>query len=262
MKKRLLLFLLLLPIGWISVSAQKKVRQNIRQGNDHYEKSEYLESEIAYRKALEGNASDSIAKFNLGNALYRQQKADDAMKQYMSTATAAEQSGDRALAAKAYFNAGDVCMATQDYARAEELFKQSLRMDPSDHEARYNMILARKLKQQQEQNQEQQNQDQNQDEDSQDQNQQQNQQQQNRQNQDQQQQNEQQQNQDRQERQDQQNQQEQDRQQQPANATPKMSQEQVEAILNAANQEEKEVQDKVREQLMKQTDRKRTDKDW
>ncbi len=261
MNKRLLLFLLLLPVCWASLSAQKKVRQNIRQGNEHYDKSEYLESEIAYRKALEGNAADSIAKFNLGNALYRQQKADAAMEQYMATATGAERSGDLQLAAKAYFNAGDVCLATQDYARAEELFKQSLRMDPSDHDARYNMILARKLKQQQEQQQENQDQNQNQDNKS-DEQKQQEQQQQNQQNQDQQQQDEQQQNRDQKEDRQQQEQQEQNQQSQSANAAPKMSQEQIEAILNAANQEEKDVQDKVREQLMKQTERKRTDKDW
>jgi hypothetical protein len=41
-----------------------------------------------------------------------------------------------------------------------------------------------------------------------------------------------------------------------------MSPEQAEAILNAANQEEKNVQDKVKAKLMEQVDRKRTDKDW
>jgi F0F1-type ATP synthase membrane subunit b/b' len=41
-----------------------------------------------------------------------------------------------------------------------------------------------------------------------------------------------------------------------------MSQEQAEAILNAANQEEKNVQDKVKAKLMEQVSRKKTDKDW
>jgi hypothetical protein len=41
-----------------------------------------------------------------------------------------------------------------------------------------------------------------------------------------------------------------------------MSQEQAEAILNAANQEEKNVQDKVKAKLMEPVSRKKTDKDW
>lgn len=229
--------------------AQKLVRQYIREGNSLYGKEDYLNSEISYRKALEANAADSVAQFNLGNTLYRQQKMEDALKQYTTAAAASEKGGNKKMAAQSYYNAGNVCMAAQQYDKALQLYKQSLRMDPTDDEARYNMVLASKLLQQQQD----QNQDQNQDQDQQ-QDQQQNQQQ----DQQQDQQNQDQQNQDQQQPQDQQQNQDQQQQQRQG----QMSQEQAESILNAANQEEKNVQDKVKAKLMEQVNRKKTDKDW
>jgi tetratricopeptide (TPR) repeat protein len=224
-----------------TASAQKLVRQYIREGNDLYGHEDYLNSEISYRKALEANASDSIAQFNLGNSLFRQQKMEDAMKQYVSAASAAEKAGNKPMAAQSYYNAGNVCMAAQDYSKALDLFKRSLRLDPTDDEARYNMVLASKLLKQQQQDQQQQQQQQ--------QDQQQNQQDQNK--------DQQNQPQDQQP-QDQQQDQQQNQQQRAGNMSP----EQAEAILNAANQEEKNVQDKVKAKLMEQVNRKKTDKDW
>jgi tetratricopeptide (TPR) repeat protein len=236
-----------------TASAQKLVRQYIREGNSLYGKEDYLNSELSYRKALEANAADSVAQFNLGNSLFRQEKMDDALKQYAAAAATAEKADNKTMAAEAYYNAGNVCMAGQDYAKALELYKHSLRLNPADDEARYNMVLASKLLKQQENqdNQDQQNQDQQQNQQDQQQQQQQDQ------NQDQKDQN-----QDQQQQPQNQDQQQQDQQQDQQQRSGNISPEQAEAILNAANQEEKNVQDKVKAKLMEQVDRKRTDKDW
>lgn len=234
-------------IANINLFAQKQVRAAIREGNSLYNKEAYLDSEISYRKALEVNPADSIATFNLGNSLFRQQdeeKIKESFSHYLSTAQTAQKSGNKDLAAKSYYNAGDVMMAAQQYDQAIQYFKQSLKNNPLDHEARYNLVLAQKLLKQ--------NEDQNQDQQKQDQEQNQDQQQQQQQNQ------EQQQNQDQQ--QDQQNQeQNQDQQQQQQN---QMSKDQAEAILNANNRDEKDTQQKVQEKLMQQVKRKQTSRDW
>jgi tetratricopeptide (TPR) repeat protein len=258
MNKKIGTLMLLAALSAGTASAQKMVRKYIREGNSLYGKEDYLNSEISYRKALEANANDSVAQFNLGNSLYRQQKMEDALKQYTTVAASAAKADNKDMAARSYYNAGNVCMAAQQYDKALQLYKQSLRLNPADDEARYNMVLASKLLQQQ-QNQDQ-NQDQDKDKDQQDQQQQQDQ------NKDNQQQNQDkqqdQQNQDQQnQNQDQQQNQQQDQQQQQQ-GRPNMSQEQAEAILNAANQEEKNVQDKVKAKLMEQVSRKKTDKDW
>ena len=247
MKRIFVTYLILSCTAGLGLFAQKKVRSAIREGNSLYNKEAFLDSEISYRKALETNPSDSIATFNLGNSLFRQQdeeKVKESFNHYNTTAQNAAKAGNKSLAAKAFYNAGDVMMAAQQYDKAIDYFKQSLKNDPSDHEARYNLVLAQKLLQK--------NQDQNQD-DQQDQQQQQQDQQQQQQNQDQQQE----QNQDQQEQQNQE-QQQQDQQQQQN----QMSQEQAEAILNANNRDEKETQQKVKEKQMQQVKRKQTGRDW
>lgn len=251
MKRIFVTYLILSCTAGIGLFAQKKVRSAIREGNSLYNKEAFLDSEISYRKALETNPSDSIATFNLGNSLFRQQdeeKVKESFNHYNTTAQNAAKAGNKSLAAKAFYNAGDVMMAAQQYDKAIDYFKQSLKNDPSDHEARYNLVLAQKLLQK--------NQDQNQD-DQQDQQQQQQDQQQQDQQQQQNQDQQQEQNQDQQEQQNQE--QEQQNQEQQQN---QMSQEQAEAILNANNRDEKETQQKVKEKQMQQVKRKQTGRDW
>lgn len=259
MKRIFVTYFILACSAGIGLFAQKKVRSAIREGNSLYNKEAFLDSEISYRKALETNPSDSIATFNLGNSLFRQQdeeKVKESFNHYNTTAQNAAKAGNKSLAAKAFYNAGDVMMAAQQYDKAIDYFKQSLKNDPSDHEARYNLVLAQKLLQK--------NQDQNQD-DQQDQQQQQQDQQQQQQDQQQQQQNQdqqQEQNQDQQEQQNQEQQQQDQQQQDQQQQQNQMSQEQAEAILNANNRDEKETQQKVKEKQMQQVKRKQTGRDW
>lgn len=254
---RIILAFVLMAIAAPSF-AQRKVRQATREGNDLYHKEDYLNAEIQYRTALDGNASDSLALYNLGNALFRQQqdeKAQEALRHYISAADAAQKGGNHQLAAKAYFNAGDVCMAASQYQQAVQFFKRSLRNNPLDDEARYNLFLAQKLLEQQQQQQ------QDQDDNKQDQDQQQDQKQQQPDDQNQQQdkpkdQDQQEQPQDQQPQDDQQQEQQQQQQQQ------QMSQDQAEAILNANNRDEQDTQEKVQQRQMQQMQRRKTDKDW
>lgn len=248
MKRIFVIYIVLTFMSSINLFAQKQVRSAIREGNSLFNKEAFLDSEISYRKALEINPVDSIATFNLGNSLFRQQdeeKIKESLNHYMSTAQVAQKSGNKDLAAKAYYNAGDVMMAAQQYDKAIQLFKQSLKNNPLDHEARYNLVLAQKLLQQQQQDQDQNQDQQNQDQQKDQQQQQQQDQQQPDQNQDQQQ---------------DQNQQQQDQQQQQSQQ--QMSKEQAEAILNANNRDEKDTQQKVQQKLMQQVKRKQTNRDW
>ena len=156
------LFLVLLLSAGSTLFAQREVRKATREGNSLYHKEDYLNAEIKYRTALDANAADSLAIYNLGNALFRQQqdeKAQEALRHFVNAAQQAQKGANHQLAAKAYYNAGDVCMAAQQYQDAINFFKRSLRNDPLDDEARYNLRLAQKLLEQQ------QNQDQDQDQD-------------------------------------------------------------------------------------------------
>ncbi len=227
-----------------SAQSARKARSATRDGNSFYHDSLWHDAEMQYRRAQEQMPTDSISQYNLANALLQQQeqeKAQDAMSFYGKVIESSERGGNHRLASLASFNAGDICMASQQYEQAINFFKRALRNNPLDDEARYNLLLAKKLLQQQE------NEDQNED-----------QQEQQQQQQDQQQQQPSQQDQPQQDQQ--QDQQEQQEQQQPPQN--QMSQDQAEAILNANNRDEQETQEKVKQHQMQQMKRRKTNKDW
>ena len=139
----------------------------IRQGNASYEANDYDNSELKYRKALEKKATSFDAGFNLGDALFRQEKFEEAAKQFENLAHSETSKESRA---KAYHNLGNTYMMSKDeqqqpkFKEAVEAYKNALRNNPKDDETRYNLAYAQKMLQQQQQQQKQ-NQDQNKDQD-------------------------------------------------------------------------------------------------
>ncbi len=252
---------ILISLLFLSVISQaQQERKHIRQGNRDYEKAiidsvttdtvKYQDAEVDYRKALDKEPNCWDASYNLANALYKQGKYEDATKQFQ--AVSALESNDKVKTAQAYHNLGNSFLQASKLEEAIDAYKNSLRQNPSDLETKYNLAWAQnKLKEQQEQ---QQNQDQNQDQDQDKQDQEQNQDQEKEdqeqeQNKEEQQQNEQQQD---------QQQQEQQQEQQPQD---KISKEDAMRILEALQNDEKEVQDKVQKQKAKPKKRT-TEKDW
>lgn len=233
-------YLLLLTLCTFTfATAQRSYRDYLRGGNKLYNDSVFDKSEIQYRKALEKDANGVDALYNLGNSLLLQSKAKDAMDQYQIVE---KRETDPAKLAQVHHNKGVIHHGSKDYASAVEAYKESLRKNPHDHETRYNLALAlHHLKQQQQQEQNQQQQQQEKEEEKQEQQQQQ----------------QQNQNQEQQEQeQDQQQQQEQQQQEQQQ----QMSKENAEQMLQAAMQDEKDVQEKVKK--MMQMRGRKLEKDW
>lgn len=217
------------------ISAQKQERDYIRKGNRQYKDSLFVDAEINYRKALEINPASTQAYTNLGNALAYQDNFQEAMEQYMS---AAKIEKDKNKLATIFHNTGVLLHAAQEYEKAIECYKQSLRNNPKDDETRYNLALAQKMLQDQ-QDQQNQQQDQDQQNDQQDQ----------------------QQDQDQNNDNDNQDQQNQDQQPpEPEQNENEMSKENAEQLLNSVLQDERDVQDKVKKQQVIQGGR--LEKDW
>ncbi|WP_288171898.1 tetratricopeptide repeat protein [Porphyromonas sp. CAG:1061] len=246
MMKRILLLLGLLVSFSLSGYAQKEVRQLARCGNKLFQKEQYDKAELEYRKALEINPSDKVANFNLANTLVRTERGEEADKIYQEMLKEIKIL-PKDEAADVAHNAGNLAMAKKDYAKAIEMYKESLRRRPTDEETRYNLALAQKLLEQQQQDNNEENQD---NKDNQEQQQQDNQQQQNQQDQQQDQQK------------DQQKDQPNKQQEQPQNAET-MSQDNAEKILQAYLQDEKDTQRKVeRMKQQQQRGKKSRPKNW
>lgn len=239
-----LFILIILLIGYQSVAlSQKQVRKDIREGNKAYRQENYTDAEIGYRRALENNARSNTAAYNLGNSLYKQEKFQEALEQYESVIA---NETDKEKLAMAWHNTGNVFMAAGDYPKSIEAYKNALRQKPQDDETRYNLALAQKLLEEQEQEQEEKK-DQKEDpkEDQQQEQEKQEQQDQQKQNSDKDQ---------KQEQQDQQNE-----SQQNSNG---MSKNNADQILDALMQDEKNTQEKVKAEQMKQQRQRKTDKNW
>ncbi len=239
----------LLVLASVSHVFGQSVRSLVREGNDRYKDQKFGDAEVSYRKALEKEQGLVPGHFNLGNSLYKQEKADEAIKEYENAIAKAE---SKETKAEAYYNTGNAFMKGQRYQEAVKSYIESLKLNPNDQETKYNLSYAlaklREQQQQQQQNKNDKNKDNKQD------------QQKNQQNQDQQKQDQQKQNQQQQQQQDQQKQQEQQRQQQQQGSQEKkMAKADAERMLEVLKNSEKDVQKKLR---VRQGVRVKTDKDW
>ncbi len=227
-KKVAIILLLLMAVG---AQAQSD-RDYIRQGNKLFRAGKFAEAEVDYRKAIEKNAKNPQAAYNLGNALLAQKKDSAAIVQYQQAAKLETNQKRRSYA---YHNIGVICQGHQMYGEAIEAYKEALRNNPNDDETRYNLELCKRQQKQQQQNRQNQQQKQNKDnKDKQDKNKDQNE-------------------------QDQQKQQ--DKKQQQEQQKPQMSKENAEQLLNAAMQEEKNTQQRIKKaQHQKQT--RKLQKNW
>lgn len=124
----------------------------LRSGDLMYDQGEFLRAEEHYRKANEAEES-AQAQYNLGSAIYNQERYDEAVRHFES---AAEQATDPAVKAGAYYNLGNTHFKAQALDKSVEAYKQALKIDPNDIDTKKNLTLAlQRLKQQQQQQQQQ-----------------------------------------------------------------------------------------------------------
>lgn len=212
-------------------SVAQSAHKFLRQGDKSYDGDAYVQAEEDYRKSLEKKSSVQ-GNYNLGNAIYKQERWDEAAKRYEKAATVADNDLEKALS---YHNLGNAYFQQKQYEKSIDAYKSSLRLNPSDLETKKNLAIAQRelqiQKQQQQQQQNQQNQQQKQDK-----------------------------NQDQQQQPDQQQQQNQDQQQsQDQEQQQNLSKEEARKLLEIMEQEEQKVQQKLRKA---QTKPNRSTKDW
>lgn len=150
MKKAL--FILCTLMMALPLLAQEEY-SDIRKGNKAFEKGNFSDAEVSYRRALQKNPNSFPALYNLGNALYRQEKYEDAQKAYIRASTQANKKSDEQKLAKVYHNLGNSFFAMQQFDKAIDAYKKSLRLNPSDNETRYNLVKAMQQQKQQQQEQ-------------------------------------------------------------------------------------------------------------
>lgn len=138
------LYIILFLFAASGVQAQQlPERSLVRKGNRQYNKGNYEQSAGRYEQALQAAPGQFEAIYNLGNALYKAERFDRA-EQTMQQAAADSLRADTERA-EAFYNLGNAQFKQQKYKEALESYKQSLRLNPSDQEAKYNYAYTKRL---------------------------------------------------------------------------------------------------------------------
>jgi len=152
--------LLIFVFGTFTSFAQSS-KKLVREGNNKYEDGDFSDAEVQYRKALTKDPNYYKGKFNLGDAMYQQKNYKESGKIYNDLA---QRKLDPNSKSGVYYNLGNSLMSEKKYQDAIEAYKNSLRLNPDDEDAKYNLEYARKKLRDQQQQQKQ-NKDQNKDKD-------------------------------------------------------------------------------------------------
>ena len=219
----------------ISTLAQSK-KSLLRDGNKLYVDSSYNEAEIKYRKSLAKDQDYFNASFNLADAIYKQQRYNESSTIFDALKDNTTNEYDLA---KIYHNLGNSLVKEQKFEEGINAYKEALRINPNDNDTRHNLALTKKEKEQQENQEKKEEQDQEK---------------------------EQQENQEKKEEQDQEkkqkeNQQENQDKKEPKDNKDEISKKSAEKMLEAIQQQEKDLQKKLQKKKVKG---KKTNvlKDW
>ena len=123
----------------LTLSAQSDEKA-IRKGNRNYKSGNYEEAIAKYREALEIRPNNAKAQFNLGDVYYAKQSYDTAYAEFQKVL---EISPDAKLKSDAVYNMGNCLLAQDKYYDAFNVYKVSLKLNPENENALYNLEYCR-----------------------------------------------------------------------------------------------------------------------
>ena len=129
----------------------------VEEGNTLFMEGKYVEAKERYEAAAEIAKDDAPIKYNRANTLFKQGDLEGALKDYREGAAF----GDDALKAKSFYNMGNALYAGQKFNEAAAAYKEALKHDPFDNDAKINLEMALKKMEEQKQRQKQKNKDEN-----------------------------------------------------------------------------------------------------
>ncbi|MFI5135287.1 MAG: tetratricopeptide repeat protein [Chitinophagales bacterium] len=138
-----IVFVILILLGNAQAFSQS-AQSLLQDGNKAYSADDFTKAQNFYEQsiALDRSKKYPEAIFNLGNALFHQKKYDEAIKQFQLFNN--QQTSDLRKEQSLY-NIGNCYSAKQDYSSAMSAYKEALRLNPKDEDARYNLALAMNL---------------------------------------------------------------------------------------------------------------------
>ena len=140
MKQRLTLIVLFFTFFLQAQTGKKETDKVLPKANKEFDAKNYAAAEAQYRISNSKGISGATPAYNLGNAIYKQNHPSEAKFAY---AKALEKAKTKEEKHKAFHNLGNVFMQEKQYSKAVESYKNALRNNPADEETRYNYALAK-----------------------------------------------------------------------------------------------------------------------
>ena len=154
--RKLFSAVILFMLASSQLSAQTD-RSEVRKGNRLFNKENYREAEVEYRKGLIKDSLSLASRYNLGNVLYKMDDMEQAQTSYSRIADSVAKSNvssinweegrvecESTLASDLYHNIGNTYLQQKKYAEAIEAFKNALRCNPADMDTKSNLAYAQK----------------------------------------------------------------------------------------------------------------------
>lgn len=163
---RLKWFIVAFIVSFSTVFGQelrKESMKNTYEGVSFIDQNKPAEAEKAFRTASAIDTLNAVSDYNLGNTLFKLGATEESFGHYK---TASVKSNNESIEHQAFHNIGNVYMQRKEYENAVQAYKEALKRNPDDDETRYNYALAKKMLEDEQQNQDQdqkQNQEQQQD---------------------------------------------------------------------------------------------------
>ena len=116
--------------------------KNLYNGNQSFTEKKYVDAEADYRVTeSKKSPKKAVAGYNLGNSIYRQNQQGEAQIKYIQALEVAKTKEEKH---RIYHNLGNTFMLEKKYDLAADAYKNALRNNPKDEETRYNYALAKR----------------------------------------------------------------------------------------------------------------------
>jgi len=120
--------------------AQGAGRRQIAEGNKQYAEGKFDEASDKYRDAEASNPESPIVHFNIGDALYKKRKYEEALQAYQK---ALQKSADVQMQSQSHYNLGNTYFRLNKWQESLLSYQEALKLNPADQDAKYNLEYVR-----------------------------------------------------------------------------------------------------------------------
>ena len=127
---------------------EKQTNKLLRSAEENLADNDFASAEASYRQAVSKSPENVKARYNMANMYYGKEKPAQAATRLLEAAKIA---GTKEEKHNIFHNLGNSFMEQKKYKEAVEAYKNALRNNPKDEETRYNYALAKKMLEEEEQ---------------------------------------------------------------------------------------------------------------